>query len=50
MASLQGYLMSYKMRPLQAVNDVEGWVKETQEAQDRRADARVAAALGIVVE
>ena len=28
MASLQGYLMSYKTRPLQAVDDVERWVKE----------------------
>jgi len=44
MASLQGYLMSYKIRPLQAVDDVEWWVKETQEGQDRRAGARIAAA------
>jgi chaperone BCS1 len=43
MASLQGYLMSYKSRPLQAVDDVERWVKVTQEAQDRRAEVRTAA-------
>jgi len=42
MASLQGYLMSYKSRPFQAVDDVERWVKETQEKQDRRAEARAA--------
>ena len=42
MATLQGYLMSYKFRPFRAVDDVEQWVKETQEAQDRRAVARVA--------
>jgi len=46
MASLQGYLMSYKIRPFQAVDDVERWVKDTQEAQDRKAEARVAAARG----
>jgi mitochondrial chaperone BCS1 len=40
MASLQGYLMSYKIRPLQAVDDVERWVEDTQEAQDRLAEAR----------
>jgi chaperone BCS1 len=43
MASLQGYLMSYKTRPLQAVDDVERWVEDTQEAQGRMAEARVAA-------
>jgi len=43
MASLQGYLMSYKTRPFQAVDDVERWVKVTQEAQDRRAKVRTAA-------
>ena len=43
MASLQGYLMSYKTRPFQAVDDVEEWVKVTQEAQDRRAKVRTAA-------
>ncbi|KAH9074688.1 P-loop containing nucleoside triphosphate hydrolase protein [Lactarius deliciosus] len=40
MASLQGYLMSYKVRPFQAVNDVEQWIKDTREARDRRADAK----------
>jgi len=44
MASLQGYLMSYKSWPFRAVDDVEQWVKETHEAQDRRAVARVTAA------
>jgi chaperone BCS1 len=46
MASLQGYLMTYKTRPFQAVDDVERWVKETQEGQERRADARAAGARG----
>jgi mitochondrial chaperone BCS1 len=46
MASLQGYLMSYKIRPLQAVDDVERWVEDTQEAQDRLADARAATTRG----
>ncbi|KAI9459022.1 P-loop containing nucleoside triphosphate hydrolase protein [Russula earlei] len=48
MASLQGYLMCYKSRPFQAVDDVERWVKETQDAQDRKAkaEARVAAIRG----
>jgi chaperone BCS1 len=46
MASLQGYLMSYKIRPLQAVDDVERWVKDTQEAQDRLAEARAVATWG----
>ncbi|KAH9022472.1 P-loop containing nucleoside triphosphate hydrolase protein [Lactarius pseudohatsudake] len=40
MASLQGYLMSYKVRPFQAVDDVEQWIKDSREARDRRADAR----------
>jgi len=40
MASLQGYLMSYKTRPLQAVDDIERWVEDnTREGQDRRAGA-----------
>ena len=46
MASLQGYLMSYKTRPLQAIDDIERWVKETQAAQDRRAKARAVASRG----
>ncbi|KAI0305836.1 P-loop containing nucleoside triphosphate hydrolase protein [Multifurca ochricompacta] len=40
MASLQGYLMAYKVRPFQAVDDVERWAKDTREAQVRRAEAR----------
>ena len=40
MASLQGYLMSYKTRAFQAVNEVEQWIKDTREARDRRAEAR----------
>jgi len=44
MASLQGYLMSYKSRPFRAVDHVEQWVREMHEAQDRRAMARVTAA------
>jgi chaperone BCS1 len=39
MASLQGYLMSYKTRPFQAVDDVERWVEDTREGQDRRTAA-----------
>jgi chaperone BCS1 len=39
MASLQGYLMSYKTRPFQAVDDIERWVKDMREGQDRRAAA-----------
>ncbi|KAF8475170.1 P-loop containing nucleoside triphosphate hydrolase protein [Russula ochroleuca] len=39
MASLQGYLMSYKTRPFQAVDDVERWVEDTREGQDWRATA-----------
>jgi hypothetical protein len=41
MASLQEYLMTYKVRPFEAVDEVEKWVKETQ---DRRAEARAAGA------
>jgi chaperone BCS1 len=42
MASLQGYLMCYKSRPFQAADDVERWVKETQDRQDRTVEARAA--------
>lgn len=42
MASLQGYLMSYKTRPFQAVDDIEQWIEDTREARDRRAEARAA--------
>ena len=37
MASLQGYLMSYKTRPFRAVDDIERWVEDTREGPDRRA-------------
>src|SRR6266702_1260189 len=46
MASLQGYLMSYKTRPIQAVDDVEQWIKDTREARDRRAETRAVRAQG----
>ena len=39
MASLQGYLMSYKTRPFQAVDDIERWVEDTYGGQDRRVAA-----------
>ena len=42
MASLQGYLMSYKTRAFQAVDDVEYWIKDTREVRDCRAEARAA--------
>jgi mitochondrial chaperone BCS1 len=37
MASLQGYLMSYKTRPFRAVDDIERWVEDTRDGPDRRA-------------
>ena len=40
MASLQGYLMSYKTRALQSVDDIEQWIKDTRETRDRRAEGR----------
>ncbi|KAI9458205.1 P-loop containing nucleoside triphosphate hydrolase protein [Lactarius psammicola] len=46
MASLQGYLMSYKTRPIQAVDDVEQWIKDSREARDRRAEVKVVRAQG----
>ncbi|KAI0255951.1 P-loop containing nucleoside triphosphate hydrolase protein [Lactifluus subvellereus] len=46
MASLQGYLMTYKTRPFQAVDDVERWVKETREGRERRAEGRATCARG----
>ncbi len=39
MASLQGYLMSYKTRPFQAVDNVEQWIKHTRVGRDRKAEA-----------
>ncbi|KAI0255952.1 P-loop containing nucleoside triphosphate hydrolase protein [Lactifluus subvellereus] len=44
MASLQEYLMTYKVRPFQAVDDVERWVTETRERKDRKAEAGAARA------
>jgi hypothetical protein len=46
MASLQGYFTSYKTRPFQGVDGVERWAQEAQEAQDQRAEARIAANRG----
>lgn len=46
MASLQGYLMSYKTRASQAVDNVEQWIKDTRESRDRRADTRAVRAQG----
>ena len=46
MASLQGYLMSYKTRAFQAVDDVEQWIKDTRETRDRRAETRAVRAQG----
>jgi mitochondrial chaperone BCS1 len=37
MASLQGYLMFYRTRPFQAVDDIERWVEDIREGPDRRA-------------
>ncbi|TFY66502.1 hypothetical protein EVG20_g4583 [Dentipellis fragilis] len=34
MASLQGYLMTYKIRPVQAVEDIERWVHDKLEERD----------------
>lgn len=42
MASLQGYLMSYKTRPFQAVDDLDRWVEDQCEGRDMRAVARAA--------
>ncbi|KAI0047921.1 P-loop containing nucleoside triphosphate hydrolase protein, partial [Auriscalpium vulgare] len=37
MASMQGYLMAYKVRPVQAAEDIEQWVKEQREDRERKA-------------
>jgi chaperone BCS1 len=42
MARLQGYLMSYKTRPFQAVDDLDRWVEDQCEGRDMRAAARAA--------
>jgi hypothetical protein len=44
MANLQVYLISCESQPSRTVDDIERWVKEMQEAQDRRVVARVVAA------
>lgn len=36
MASLQGYLMKYKVAPVQAVEEFEAWVEEKREAKKRK--------------
>ncbi|KAI0057432.1 P-loop containing nucleoside triphosphate hydrolase protein [Artomyces pyxidatus] len=36
MASLQGFLMAYKVRPLQAVDDVERWVEDKRAERERK--------------
>ncbi|KAI0311895.1 P-loop containing nucleoside triphosphate hydrolase protein [Amylostereum chailletii] len=36
MASLQGFLMAYKTRPMMAVEEAEGWVKEKREQIERK--------------
>ena len=43
MASLQGFLMSYKTRPFQAVEDIERWVEDSREGHDRRDSVRAVA-------
>ena len=42
MASLQGYLMSYRTRLFQAVEDVDRWVEDQCEGRDMRAAVRAA--------
>ncbi|KAI0272544.1 P-loop containing nucleoside triphosphate hydrolase protein [Gloeopeniophorella convolvens] len=46
MASLQGYLMSYKIRPLEAIEDIERWIQDKHDASDRKPGARVVSAPG----
>lgn len=49
MASLQGYLMTYKTRPFEAVNDASEWVmkqriskeKEEKEAREKKENAKI---------
>lgn len=36
MASLQGYLMAYKIRPLEAVRDIHGWIEKQREENARK--------------
>ena len=38
MASLQGYLMTYKIRPIQAVEDAAAWVKKEQTKKVKKSE------------
>ncbi|KAJ7603415.1 BCS1 N terminal-domain-containing protein [Roridomyces roridus] len=42
MAALQGYLMTYKVRPYEAVNAVKDWVESEREARLKKAQAAAA--------
>ncbi|KAF7309874.1 Mitochondrial chaperone BCS1 [Mycena indigotica] len=42
MASLQGYLMTYKIRPYEAVRSVKEWVADEREARAKREKAQAA--------
>ena len=47
MSSLQGYLMTYKVRPFEAVQDAEGWVEKERrdrekEKQEKTEDIKLA--------
>ncbi|KAJ7623123.1 hypothetical protein FB45DRAFT_924652 [Roridomyces roridus] len=42
MAALQGYLMTYKVRPYEAVNAVKDWVESEREAQLKKVQAAAA--------
>ncbi|KAF7377651.1 Mitochondrial chaperone BCS1 [Mycena sanguinolenta] len=54
MASLQGYLMAYKIRPFEAVADVKAWVekelKERTERKEKEAEAEKAKAAAAALE
>ncbi|KAI0773333.1 P-loop containing nucleoside triphosphate hydrolase protein [Trametes elegans] len=43
MATLQGYLMAYKTRPLDAVRDLPAWVEGKQREKEKRAQAKAKA-------
>ncbi|KAF7308897.1 Mitochondrial chaperone BCS1 [Mycena kentingensis (nom. inval.)] len=43
MAALQGYLMTYKTRPYEAVRMVKGWVATEREAKEKREREKAAA-------
>lgn len=38
MASLQGYLMAYKVRPLEAVRDLDAWIVKQREEKSKKAE------------